>query len=449
MSLINYRGLQIASTTSGDGGTALNGNFTEIANRVGPINYTAIVPPAATDDINGGYYQGSRWQNTATDQEYVCFDNTATAAVWKQTTGALLIANDLSDLSAPSVARTNLGVAIGSNVQAWSASLDGVAAGTYAGSSAITTLGTVATGTWNGTAVSGQYGGTGVNNSGKTITLGGNLVTSGANSLTLTTTGATNVTLPTFGTLLSTAVAVSIAQGGTGQTTASAGFNALSPLTTAGDMLYGGTSGTGTRLAAGSSGQVLHGGATPVWSAVSLTADVSGSLPVANGGTGSTTASGTRTALGLEIGTNVEAWSATLDAVAGGTYAGATSITTLGTIATGAWSGTTIAVASGGTGQTSASAAINALLPSQNSQSGKFLTTDGSSAAWGAAGNPFNQTLNTTSSPTFVTVTLGTGSGPSTSSLLALPALIYGGSGGVLGQPTAWVNINGKQVPAY
>lgn len=36
---------------------------------------------------------------------------------------------------------------------------------------------------------------------GKTVTLGGNFITSGASSLTLTTTGATNVTLPTAGTL--------------------------------------------------------------------------------------------------------------------------------------------------------------------------------------------------------------------------------------------------------
>jgi hypothetical protein len=44
-------------------------------------------------------------------------------------------------------------------------------------------------------------GGTGVNNSSNTITLSGNLVTSGNNSLTLTTTGPTNVNLPTSGTL--------------------------------------------------------------------------------------------------------------------------------------------------------------------------------------------------------------------------------------------------------
>lgn len=71
----------------------------------------------------------------------------------------------------------------------------------------ITTLGTIVTGTWNGTIVGSTYGGTGVNNGSSTITLAGNLVTSGANSLTLTTTGATSVTLPTSGTLVNTAVA--------------------------------------------------------------------------------------------------------------------------------------------------------------------------------------------------------------------------------------------------
>lgn len=74
-------------------------------------------------------------------------------------------------------------------------------ASTYVGQNTITTLGTVTTGTWNGGIIAGTYGGTGVNNGTKTITLGGNLTTSGAFATTLTTTAATNVTLPTTGTL--------------------------------------------------------------------------------------------------------------------------------------------------------------------------------------------------------------------------------------------------------
>jgi len=74
-------------------------------------------------------------------------------------------------------------------------------ASTYAGQATIATLGTITTGTWNAGVVAGQYGGTGINNAGKTITLGGNFATSGAFATTLTVSGATNVTLPTTGTL--------------------------------------------------------------------------------------------------------------------------------------------------------------------------------------------------------------------------------------------------------
>lgn len=66
----------------------------------------------------------------------------------------------------------------------------------YVGQATITTLGTIATGTWNATVLTGQYGGTGVANTGSTITLGGNLVTSGAFATTLTSTATTNSTLP-------------------------------------------------------------------------------------------------------------------------------------------------------------------------------------------------------------------------------------------------------------
>ena len=67
--------------------------------------------------------------------------------------------------------------------------------------SSLETLGTITTGVWNGTIISPTYGGTGVNNGTKTITLGGNFTHSGAHTLTLTTTNNTSVTLPTSGTL--------------------------------------------------------------------------------------------------------------------------------------------------------------------------------------------------------------------------------------------------------
>lgn len=71
----------------------------------------------------------------------------------------------------------------------------------YVGASSITTVGTIGSGTWQGSIVAGQYGGTGVNNAGKTITLGGNFATSGAFGLTLTLSATTSITLPTSGTL--------------------------------------------------------------------------------------------------------------------------------------------------------------------------------------------------------------------------------------------------------
>ena len=76
-------------------------------------------------------------------------------------------------------------------------------------------------------------------------------------------------------TLLTTNTAVTAAQGGTGQSSY-----------TAGDLLYASGATALSKLATGSATQVLHGGATPSWSALSLTDDVTGILSVVNGGTG-------------------------------------------------------------------------------------------------------------------------------------------------------------------
>lgn len=69
------------------------------------------------------------------------------------------------------------------------------------------------------------------------------------------------------------------------------------------------------------------------------------------------TTSDMRSTLGLVIGTDVQAYSAALASVSASTYVGDDSITTLGTITTGTWNGTTIAVANGGTGATTAATA--------------------------------------------------------------------------------------------
>jgi hypothetical protein len=62
--------------------------------------------------------------------------------------------------------------------------------------------------------------------------------------------------------------ALPIANGGTGQTTAGAAFNALSPITTAGDLILGNGTNTATRLAIGANGYVLtSNGTTASWAA--------------------------------------------------------------------------------------------------------------------------------------------------------------------------------------
>jgi len=76
--------------------------------------------------------------------------------------------------------------------------------------------------------------------------------------------------ITTTGTLAITysGTALPIANGGTGQTTASAAFNALSPITTAGDLIIGDGTNSATRLAIGANTYVLtSNGTTATWAA--------------------------------------------------------------------------------------------------------------------------------------------------------------------------------------
>jgi hypothetical protein len=133
------------------------------------------------------------------------------------------------------------------------------------------------------------------------------------------------------------------------------------------------------------------------------------------------------------IGTDIQAYNATLASVAGGTYTGDDSITTLGTITSGTWTGTTIAIANGGTGATTASNAAAALLPAQASNSGKYLTTDGSGTlSWGTVSGYSAPTLGSTSIASGATVT--TISGLTLSGATLSGTLTAGGGTGTAGQ---------------
>jgi hypothetical protein len=87
-------------------------------------------------------------------------------------------------------------------------------------------------------------------------------------SISFGSTGLTPSTATTGAVTVSGTLA--IANGGTGQTSASAAFNALSPITTAGDLILGNGSNSATRLAIGANGYVLtSNGTTASWQASS------------------------------------------------------------------------------------------------------------------------------------------------------------------------------------
>jgi hypothetical protein len=66
----------------------------------------------------------------------------------------------------------------------------------------------------------------------------------------------------------------------------------------AGDLLYANSGSTLARLAAAATGNVLLSGTTPSWGKVGLTSHITGTLAVVNGGTGATTADAALTNLG-------------------------------------------------------------------------------------------------------------------------------------------------------
>ena len=115
-----------------------------------------------------------------------------------------------------------------------------------------------------------------------------------------------------------------------------------------GDVYYRNASGVLTRLAAGSDTEVLTlASGIPSWAAAT-TGDITG-VTAGSGLTGGGTSGTVTVDVGAGTGITVNA----NDIQVATNYAGGSSIATVGTVATGTWEGTTIAVDQGGTGQTS------------------------------------------------------------------------------------------------
>lgn len=304
---------------------------------------------------------------------------------------------------------------------------------TWVGSTSIITIGTIGTGTWNATAIGATKGGTGLTS----YTTGDIIYASATNTLNklagntsvtqkfLAQTGdGVNSSAPAWVTLSASDIPSLAASKITSGTLAVAQGGTNTASYTKGDILVAQSATLLTKVAVGSNGQVLtadSGEATGVkWAAaagsgtvtsvaVSGTGGISVSgSPITSSGTitlglttngvaltalaqiadqrllGNTSGStGDVTALGASAVRSMLSIN-NVENTALSTWAGTTNIVTVGTLTSGSLGAgfTTVAIARGGTGQVTANAALNAFLPTQTSNSGKVLGTNGTDTSW-------------------------------------------------------------------
>ena len=206
-------------------------------------------------------------------------------------------------------------------------------------------VGTITTGTWEGSIIAAQYGGTGVNNGAAQFTMANNVTYAGNYTFTGTLTGNTNVTFPTSGTLLTSAGAVTSIAGTANEITASASVGSVT-LSITDNAVLPGTGGVtlpqgNTAARAGGAGTIRFNSQTTVFES---TVDGSTWATIETSSTGVTSVSGTSNRITASPTTGA----VVVDISA--SYVGQTSITTLGTITTGVWNGSVVQPSYGGTG---------------------------------------------------------------------------------------------------
>jgi len=265
-----------------------NTNTPTLVSSVGTSGTYYVVSVAGTTNLNGI----TDWQIG----DWAIFNGT----FWQKIDQTNTVSSVNGQVGAVSLAYADLAGAIptwNQNTTGTAANVTGVVAIVNGGSGQ--TSAQAAMNTFAGAVTSGSYlRGNGTNVSMSTIQV------ADVPTLNQNTTGtAANVT----GT-------VAIVNGGTGQTTASAAFNALSPITTTGDLILGNGTNSATRLPIGANGYLLTSdGTTASWTAAPATGVTSfsagttgltpatattgavtlaGTLDVDNGGTGATTLTG-------------------------------------------------------------------------------------------------------------------------------------------------------------
>ena len=335
-----------------------------------------------TSITSTGTIASGTWQGTAIADSYI-----SSATTWNTAyTDRNKWDGGATGLTA-ATGRTSLGLDIGTNVQAYNATLSAVAAGTYTGTNTITTLGTVGTGTWQGTAIADTY------------------ISSATTWNTASTDrfkwdgGATGLVAATGRTSLGLAIGSDV-QGynATLATVAGGTYTGSTSITTLG------TVGTGTWQGTAIADTYISSATT--WNTASTDR-----FKWDGGATGLVAGTG-RTSLGL----------GSVENTAISTWAGSTNITTLGTVGTGTWNGTAIGATKGGTGQTTY--ATGDLIYSSASDTLSKLTKP-------AATTSFLQ-MTSAGIPSWQTTIPATAGGTGSTAAFTSGALVYASSTSVL-----------------